>query len=232
MGTFMELRLNQFITGVERITDIHNLDYSNVVLFNMHHPKYVELEPTLQAAAEDDDSELINSNFRMAAGFVEPDYLSLPLNGIWINLYPHSNYYRQALRLVDTRPPNESGVANAITNEGYNATWVKLSRYDQMFEVQQQDTGGSAGPKGPDGDKGLVHKNAWLIDTAYKFGDGVMHNGSYWVAKRDNTGADPSESAADWQLLAEVGDDPDIDYDRILREVKEQLGWDDVPPPL
>lgn len=224
----MELRLTQFITGVERITDIHNLDYGNPVLLNLHHPKYVEQEPVLQAV--DDDSALINSNFRMAAAIDEPSYLGLPINAIWICLYPHSNYYRQALRLVSPLPPSESGVMNAITTEGYKASWVKLSRYDQMFEIQQIDSGGSTGPKGPDGDKGLIYKDTWVNTNAYKFGDGVMFAGSYWVARRDNTGMPPSESPNDWYLLAMVGGQPDVDYDHILQKVKEQLGWDDTPP--
>lgn len=220
----MELRLSKFITAVEKIADAHNLDYSNPFIYNMPHPMYsFNEDPAAQSLA---DSSLINQEFRMVVAFEEPKHLGLPINAIWINMQPNSMYYRTALKLKSVDSPLESGVEGAITSEGLSMTWIPLSRYSRLFDEQQISTSeGTQGPKGPHGDKGIVHMLAWDSARTYLPGQGVMHNGGFWVAKQTNTNRPPSNNLTDWQQLSARGELPEVDYEYLLTAVKQRLGW-------
>lgn len=206
----MELRLSKFITACEKISDIHNQDHSNPALFNIPHPERVDgTEPGLKGQM-----------FRMATSRVEPQYVGLPLNGIWVCMKPQSTYYRQCLKLKSVLPPNESGVSGAITDQGFAMSWVRIRRYEELFNEQQ--TSGEGAP-GPDGRKNIVHKGDWISTTRYKRSEAVMCDGSFWVSTVDDNGVRPAASATQWQRLASVGDEPVIDTAYIDSEIKRRL---------
>ena len=53
----------------------------------------------------------------------------------------------------------------------------------------------------------IVPKGTWNANTVYNRLDAVVHNGSSWLAKKQNTGQLPGEGSDAWQLLAERGAD-------------------------
>lgn len=53
----------------------------------------------------------------------------------------------------------------------------------------------------------IVPKGTWNANTVYYRLDAVVHNGSSWLAKKQNTGQMPAEGSDAWQLLAERGAD-------------------------
>lgn len=53
----------------------------------------------------------------------------------------------------------------------------------------------------------IVPKGTWNANTVYNRLDAVVHNGSSWLAKKQNTGQMPAEGSDAWQLLAERGAD-------------------------
>ena len=53
----------------------------------------------------------------------------------------------------------------------------------------------------------IVPKGTWNANTVYNRLDAVAHNGSSWLAKKQNTGQMPAEGSDAWQLLAERGAD-------------------------
>lgn len=211
----MELRLSKFITACEKIADIHNQDHSNPVLFNIPHPERVDgTEPGLKGQF-----------FRMATSRVEPLYVGLPLNGIWVCMKPQSPYYRQCLKLKSVLPPETSGVAGAITDDKFTMSWTRCRRYEELFNEQQ--TSGEGAP-GPDGRKNIIHKGNWLSTVRYKRSEAVMCDGSFWVSTVDENNVRPAASATQWQRLASVGDDPVINTDYIDSEIRRRLD-DPVP---
>ena len=53
----------------------------------------------------------------------------------------------------------------------------------------------------------IVTKGRWNKDTVYNRLDAVVHDGSSWLAKKQNIGRMPVEESDAWQLLAERGAD-------------------------
>ena len=53
----------------------------------------------------------------------------------------------------------------------------------------------------------IVPKGTWNVNTVYNRLDAVVHDGSSWLAKKQNTGQMPAEGSDAWQLLAERGAD-------------------------
>lgn len=209
----MELRLAKFITAIERVTDIHNQDYSNPVLLDIPHPDKIE--------GEENQPGLAGKTFRMAAAMEEPIHLGLPFNAIWINLQPNSLYYRQALKLKSALPPGQSGIAGAITNDGYECTWVRITRYDQMFNEAQTMGEGPQGPQGPAGKRNIVHRGNWT-PREYTKGEGVMFNGGFYVAE-ETTLQNPEDAPQSWQQLSAPGTLAPVDYDYIEEQVRNIL---------
>ncbi len=216
----MELRLSKFIKALEKITDIHNQDYSNPGVLNIPHPARIEGDET--------QTGLSALNFRMAVSRVEPANIGLPINGIWICMQQNSLYYRQALKLKDSKSPSESDVSGRILDGNYSLTWVVVKHYSDLFSEAQH---GGQGPEGPQGRKGIVYRGAYAAETRYTRGSGVMHLGSYWVSNIDGNTSVPSGSEASWQILARVGDTPEVDWELINTRINEALGTPSTPTP-
>lgn len=53
----------------------------------------------------------------------------------------------------------------------------------------------------------IVPKGTWNANTVYNRLDAVVHDGSSWLAKKQNIGQKPVEESDAWQLLAERGAD-------------------------
>ena len=53
----------------------------------------------------------------------------------------------------------------------------------------------------------IVPKGTWNAKTVYNRLDAVVHDGSSWLAKKQNIGQQPVEESDAWQLLAERGAD-------------------------
>ena len=53
----------------------------------------------------------------------------------------------------------------------------------------------------------IVPKGTWNANTVYNRLDAVVHDGSSWLAKKQNTGQMPAEGSDDWQMMAERGAD-------------------------
>lgn len=207
----MELRLSKFIEALEQITDIHNQDHANPAMLNIPHPARVE---------GTEQTGLQGQMFRMVVSQPEPNYLGLPINGIWICMKHNSIYYRQALKLKATVPPAESGVAGVITDGGFDNAWVVVKRYDNLFN-EQQITG--EGSPGPDGRKNITYIGDWTSTRRYSRGQGVMESGSFYVSNIDNNGVKPEVGSTSWQLMARVGSIPEVDYGYILDQMKNRL---------
>jgi type VI secretion system Hcp family effector len=63
---------------------------------------------------------------------------------------------------------------------------------------------GPEGPRGPVGPKGLSWRGAWDAGVQYSVDEAVSHEGSAWMAKKENVGVTPAEGA-EWSLLAARG---------------------------
>lgn len=213
----MELRLSKFITALEKITDVHNLDDANPFMFNMPHPDFMEGQTT--------QSGLIAQKFRMAVAREEPLNVGLPINGIWINMDAKSRYFRTALKLKAVAGPNESNVSNAITDGGFQQSWIAIGRYERMFDESQYMSIGPAGPKGPQGDKEIVHRLSWDYEREYVRTDGVMFEGGFYVARLANVNTPPADNPDVWYQLSAPGENPVIDYESLVDEIKDRLGW-------
>ncbi len=211
----MELRLQKFITAMESITDIYNLDNANPMMLNMPHPLHVE--------GAENEAGLIGENFRMIVAVDEPWYVGLPINGIWINLYPHSLHYRRALKLKAVTDPTTSNVTSAVTDSNYVYSWVVLERYDSMFDEQQVQAGSTAGPKGPRGDLGINRGAAYSPAGVYSKGMSCRYNGGDYVSLTNNNVNNTPGSSAAWLTLSTMGDAPVVDYDYIIEQVQSRL---------
>ncbi len=64
---------------------------------------------------------------------------------------------------------------------------------------------GATGAQGPQGPAGLTWLNTWSNSTSYQPSDAVSFGGSSYVCTTANTNKEPDVSAANWQLLAQVG---------------------------
>ena len=53
----------------------------------------------------------------------------------------------------------------------------------------------------------IVPKGTWNANTVYNRLDAVVHDGSSWLAKKQNAGQMPGEGSDTWQMLAERGAD-------------------------
>lgn len=202
----MELRLERLIKSLENLADIRNQDFVNPVSFTLPHPDPAKTTKHVAVVS-----------------IAEPHYLRLPYNGIWVVLDPESAYYRQALKLASFEAPADSDVSGAIA--GLKLSWTAITRYDRAFDLQTWPDEGSEGPKGPAGDKGIVWTLAWSNTKAYRVGEAVRYQGASWLAMAANTGSAPSKTNTPWLLLADVGDEPYVDYNYIVGRVEEALGW-------
>lgn len=75
--------------------------------------------------------------------------------------------------------------------------------------VGDQGPQGNQGPTGPQGETGLtglVWQGEWSGATEYSLYDGVVFNGSAYIATQTSTNQSPDTATAYWSLLAEKGD--------------------------
>lgn len=141
----MELRLQEFISSVETLADIRNLDQWNPIVFQLEHP-------------------ITATRYTIVGSKQEPSYLGIPVNTTWVVLDPESPYYRMALKLVDTDNPDRSTTLtplnidmnnDGVVNDGDLVLYWNIVRtYDEIFSVPQYYVTGGRGPKGDKGDRG------------------------------------------------------------------------------
>lgn len=72
--------------------------------------------------------------------------------------------------------------------------------------VGPQGNVGPTGPQGETGLTGLVWQGEWSSSTEYNLYDGVVFNGSAYIATQTSTNQSPATSPSFWELLAEKGD--------------------------
>ena len=148
----MELRLQQFIESVETLAEIRNLDTWNPIVFQIEHP--------------------VNATrYTIVGAKAEPSYLGIPINTTWVVLDPQSQYYRMALKLVDTNNPDLSTTLPDVVSEDgtLHFYWNLIRTYDDIFSVPQYYNNGGRGPKGdpgPAGPPGEVNYSVLLGNLA------------------------------------------------------------------
>lgn len=125
----MELKLEQYITSTRQIADLRGVAPLNPTLFKIQHPTNA-------------------TEFVVAASYEEPNLAGVPVFCIWVVIDPNNPWYGRAFKLMSTVPA-----------DGYNATWVEISRYADIFTnaqyyVSPNSNVGPVGPVGPKGDKG------------------------------------------------------------------------------
>lgn len=137
----MEKRLESFITSVQNLADIRNLDVFNPVVFQMEHP-------------------ITGTRYTVVGAKLEPSYLGIPLNTTWVVLDPSDDYYLQALCLrefedvnVTTKPATPGGAKWHLARS-YDELFALPQTYNQTGVVGPQGEQGIAGPVGPTGEKG------------------------------------------------------------------------------
>ena len=75
-----------------------------------------------------------------------------------------------------------------------------------QFALTPAGPAGAPGPEGPAGPAGLRWLGAWDESTVYTPLDGVMFDGSSWLAKSRNVASKPGENRLTWELLAAQGE--------------------------
>lgn len=110
----MELRLQQLITDLERVSNVRNLDANNPIKFQIAHPTNA-------------------TTHVIVASLKEPNTLILPLNVTWFVYDPLSPYYGKALRRVSKDESSE-----------YIHTWALVETMDDVFVNQYYDAADEA----------------------------------------------------------------------------------------
>ena len=130
----MEKRLEDFITSVQILSDIRNLDEFNPIVFQLEHP-------------------ITATRYTVVGGKKEPSTLGIPMNTTWVVLDPSDPYYLQALKLKDVI--DTETVTDKVAVNG--ARWHIVRIYNEIFTDPQYYTfGGPTGPTGNDGADGPV----------------------------------------------------------------------------
>lgn len=110
----MELRLEQLIGDLERVSNMRNLDANNPIVLRISHPTNATVHVIVCATTE-------------------PHTLVLPLNVTWFVYDPISPFYRKALRRV-----------SKDDSESYEHTWELVDTYDAVFVSQYYDEADTA----------------------------------------------------------------------------------------
>ena len=110
----MEKRLEDFITQVEQVSYMRNLDAANPIVLRFSHPSIAKVTAVVCAQ-------------------LEPTQLILPLNVVWVDLDPQSDNYRNALQRVSKN-----------TVAPFEHEWVLLEQYDDVFAEQNYDAADEA----------------------------------------------------------------------------------------
>ena len=201
----MDIKLQEFIREIENLSQIRNSDARNPIAFDFDMPG-------------------MSMRFRVVGSIVEPTYQGYPINLIWVVMDGNSPYHRRALQLKSAAA-NDTEVEDRITDMNFLGTWVEVEGYKDLFLYPQyyvytpgEGAGpGGPGPEGPKGDPGYILRGGYTPGTTYARRETVFFQGSSYSSDIDgNTGAPPGEN---WTLVAQRGDTPIIDYDRIIRTV-------------
>jgi len=194
----MELRLEKLRDSLKEITNFKNFDRENPTVIRHKHPT-------------------LATYFTIVLSVKEPVNIQIPFNAIWIVINPSSKYFNQVLKLRDFEDPNTSTVAGAIKDEGLTATWISISRYDQVFNETQTPTTPTQGERG---DQGFINRGNYVAGI-YAFGDVVYSEGSSYVSNLANN-SNPLTHPS-WAKLCDAGVEPVVDYDYILQEIENAL---------
>lgn len=115
-----------------------------------------------------------------------------------------------------------SGTSAPAAGDGKDGDWYIDTAKGDMYKkisgnwVWQMNTVGKSGT-------GVTLKGEWDISTAYSKDDGVSYSGSFYIAKRSNTGKIPADSPDDWVLYVEKGEQgvPGAVLDGLYQDVTE-----------
>lgn len=205
----MDARLQDFIRQVETLSDVRNRDPINPIAIDMDIPG-------------------LSRRYRVVGSISEPTNQAYPINVIWVVLDSNNPFFRRALQL-------RSATANDISVEdriegNFLGTWVEIQQYADLFVLPQYYTlasgGGEQGPQGPKGDPGYNLRGNYSPTETYMRDDTVFYNGSSYSSKvNDNRGSTPGEGA-NWGLVAQKGDTPEVDYEHIINTVVSMLAPD------
>lgn len=130
----MELRLERFISSAATLSDTRNLDPFNPTVIQMEHPTTA-------------------TQYIIIVSILEPSYMGIPINCIWVALDSTKPFYRKALKLKAVSAEEYEGEADLI--DGLNQAWIEITTYDEIFsDPQYYANAGLKGEKGDKGDKG------------------------------------------------------------------------------
>jgi hypothetical protein len=150
----MERKLQNFVDDLTSITNNALLDERN---------------PSVVKLTNGDTEEL----FAICVSVLEPSYIYLPYNAIWINLDPESIYYKQPLRLIGKQGQVHLAiVGTAITDRNLINQWVFVSKYVDLFHTNIQEAKGNIGDTGDKGPIGDTGDKGPIGDTGGKGGQG------------------------------------------------------------
>ena len=127
----MDFNLQTFISNVEHLGDIRNLDPLNPVVLKIEHPMTAE-------------------EFCIVLSHREPTSALMPLNGVWVCFDDLNWRYKRAFRLVSKTPEGETLGTWALVE-----TYADLFNYPQTY-VMSSNVAGPSGPKGEVGPMGPV----------------------------------------------------------------------------
>jgi hypothetical protein len=109
----MELKLENFVSGLELLTDIHNQNRNPV---------------TVRITARDTGKALV-----FFCGYVKPKYVVLPINVVWIDFDPDSATFRTAFKRKESAANPDQDVwealyfyEDAFADQTYNEDDLKL----------------------------------------------------------------------------------------------------------
>lgn len=206
----MDAKLQEFVNQVQTLADIRNGDPMNPVAFDMDVPG-------------------LSMRYRVVGSISEPTFQAYPINVLWVVLDANSPYYRRVLQLRSHDTAEIDSFPDAV-QYGFLGVWVEIQTYDDLFLLPQyyvySTGGGQSGPPGPKGDPGYNVRGQWSPDEDYSTNDTVFHQGSSYVSKVDgNRTHEPGGSNWQqyWDMVAQKGDSPEIDYDYIINQVIARL---------
>lgn len=94
-----------------------------------------------------------------------------------------------------TGPPGELGIT----------AWEILVSKGDAGPAGTAGEQGATGPAGADGLGNLVIKGSWIDGVAYDLNDAVTHDGSLWLALKDNPSGAPGAANPDFRLIVAKG---------------------------
>lgn len=128
----MELKLQEFIASIEKMADLRNMDEFNPVVISMQKPA-------------------TSVQMLFVASKMQPSYLGVPVNSVWVVLDPANPYFRKALKLRDTYDANNYASELSVPHPEAELWWTIVRSYSELWSDPQYYVGN----RGPKGDKGV-----------------------------------------------------------------------------